>query len=270
MGQGAHIPPRVFGAEGGIPALALHCSLAHSGAWKGLAAHLPDLRITASDMPGHGSAAPCDPTRNQHEVAAAEAIALLRADGRRHHLIGHSFGAVTALLIAQRAPQMVQSVVLFEPVLFCAARPLSVFSAYLKSWEAVEAALAAADTHRAAALFHATWGHGQDFADLPEATQAYFAARIHLIRAQNVTLFEDAPGLLTQGRLEALTMPVLIAEGADSPSVIAAINTELARRLPNASRAVVAGAGHMLPITHSRDCAGIVQNFLLSEAAVQA
>ena len=41
--------------EGARPALFVHCSLAHSGAWSGVMAGLADrLRMTAFDMPGHG------------------------------------------------------------------------------------------------------------------------------------------------------------------------------------------------------------------------
>ncbi|MES2144421.1 MAG: alpha/beta hydrolase, partial [Pseudomonadota bacterium] len=54
-------------------------------------------------------------------------------------------------------------------------------------------------------------------------------------------------------------VPVLLIEGADSPPVINAVHTELARRLAQATRLVVSGAGHMVPITHAQDVARAVQ-----------
>jgi pimeloyl-ACP methyl ester carboxylesterase len=56
--------------------------------------------------------------------------------------------------------------------------------------------------------------------------------------------------MLAPGLLEAVTAPVILAEGDASPPVIAEINTALARRLPNTRRLVVPEAGHMLPLTH--------------------
>ena len=54
------------------------------------------------------------------------------------------------------------------------------------------------------------------------------------------------------------SVPVLLIEGADSPPVIDAIHTELARRLPQASRLSVPGAGHMVPITHPQIVAAAI------------
>jgi pimeloyl-ACP methyl ester carboxylesterase len=260
---------RHFGQPGGVPALALHCSLAHSGAWRGLAGHLPGLYITAPDMPGHGRAAPCDPRQNQHEVAAEAAIAVLRAGEQPQHLIGHSFGAVVALRVAQQVPDLVRSLVLFEPVLFCATRPQQVFDDYLAVCSPYEEAVTCGDTVAAATQFHALWGDGQEFRHLPEATQTYFAERIHLINAQRGTLNQDSLGLTEPGRFEAINLPAMILEGGNSPAIIHAINTVLAQRLPHAKRAVVAGAGHMLPITHAEQCAEITQNFLQSMRVLQ-
>ncbi|WP_366142075.1 alpha/beta hydrolase [uncultured Roseobacter sp.] len=45
-------------------------------------------------------------------------------------------------------------------------------------------------------------------------------------------------------------MPCLLIEGDQTADIIDAVNASLARRLPNARRAIIAGAGHMSPITH--------------------
>jgi lipase len=59
-------------------------------------------------------------------------------------------------------------------------------------------------------------------------------------------------------RLESLGVPVLLIEGGASPPVIGAIHAELARRLPMATRLSVAGAGHMVPITHPEPVAAAI------------
>jgi pimeloyl-ACP methyl ester carboxylesterase len=115
----------------------------------------------------------------------------------------------------------------------------------------------AGDRLGAARMFHGLWGSGEPLDNLPERARAYIIDRIHLIPAQNRALLDDSAGLLRAGGLEALRQPVLLVEGALSPPIIAANHAELARRLPNARRASVANAGHMLPLTHPDDLAAL-------------
>lgn len=56
------------------------------------------------------------------EDAADEVAAVLAALGAGAHLVAHSQGAVGALSAAERAPDLVRSLVLFEPAAFAAAR----------------------------------------------------------------------------------------------------------------------------------------------------
>ncbi|MFN4173297.1 MAG: alpha/beta fold hydrolase [Pseudorhodobacter sp.] len=259
-----NLPLRVFGA--GRPALALHCSLAHGGAFAALAEALPGWQVTAPDLPGHGRAPAWGATGDLHDAATRGALEILRGLGRPVPVIGHSFGATVALRIALEAPDLVERLVLFEPVLFSAARAAGgpAFPDHLRNHAAFGAALRAGDRRAAAAAFQAIWGAGQPFDSLAESQQSYIADRIHLIEAQNAVLVDDNASLLDHGRLESLGLPVLLVQGALSPPIIGAIHDELARRLPQVSRATVAGAGHMLPITHAGDCAGLVQEFVAS------
>ena len=254
---------RVLG-EGTVQALALHCSLAHGGAWAGFSEGLQRVSLTAPDMLGHGRSGDWDGVSDFHSGATRQAMALLAAmpDGPVH-LIGHSFGATVALRMALEDPDRIASLTLFEPVLFCAARAAGgpAFAGHIAQLAGFEQALAAGDRLAAAEAFHAIWGRGEAFETLPPAQAAYIIQRIGLITAQNPVLNDDAAGLLTYGRLESLGVPVLLAQGAGSPAIIDAIATELARRLPQVRRATVPGAGHMLPITHAADCAGLVQGF---------
>jgi hypothetical protein len=56
--------------------------------------------------------------------------------------------------------------------------------------------------------------------------------------------------------------PCVADGGGESPVYIAAINTALARRIAQAERLIVPGAGHMLPITHPQAVAKAVRAFL--------
>jgi pimeloyl-ACP methyl ester carboxylesterase len=259
-------PTRSWDRGGARPVLALHCSLAHAGAWSGLAERLHGITLTGFDQPGHGRAADWDGREDLHTLTTRIAIDLTESLGKGApiDLMGHSFGGTVALRVALERPDLVRSLVLVEPVIFAAAH--SVEHPAFKPFRArhLQVARALRDEGRAAAaaLFHADWGTGEALADLPERQRNYIIDRIHFIAAQNAALLDDSAGLLAYLRLEALGVPVLLVEGAESPPIIDAVQEELARRLPQARRLIVPGAGHMVPITHPDIVARAVQAHL--------
>ena len=260
-----HLTPwRVWDRGGARPVLALHCSLAHSGAWSGLVDRLSGVTVTALDQPGHGKAADWDGRDEIHGLTTriATQMAEMLGQGGPVDLIGHSFGATVALRMALERPALVRSLTLVEPVIFAAAQGDAAYPPFRAAHEAIAALLAAGDRLAAATLFHAAWGSGEPFADLPERQRSYILARIHHIGAQNPVLLDDAAGLLRPGGLEAVRAPVLMVEGADSPPIIDAVQRALCARLPRATRLIVPGAGHMVPITHPDAVARAVQAHL--------
>ena len=56
-------------------------------------------------------------------------------------------------------------------------------------------------------------------------------------------------------------MPVLLLSGAQSQEVMPVINAGLARRLSDARCKIIAGAGHMVPITHPEETAAQLRAF---------
>ena len=245
---------RVWGAGNARPVLALHCSLAHAGAWSGVAQRLPGVALTAFDLPGHGRAADWDGAADLQALSMTMALGFARdiGGGGPVDLLGHSFGATVCLRLALERPALVRSLVLVEPVLFAAAEAAgsTAYAPFAADHAAVEAAVRGGRPIEAARLFNAPWGAGTTFDELPEAQRRYMAARMNLIVAQGPSLAADTGGLLRAAGLEGIGVPVLLVEGARSPPVIGAIMAELARRLPRAKRLVVPGAGHMVPITH--------------------
>ena len=249
--------------QGPREALMIHCSLAHSGSWGGLARHLSGaLTMTAFDMPGHGRSADWD-DRGEIQGETAQIAAAFCESGPRD-VIGHSFGATVALRLAVERPELVRSLVLIEPVFFAVAltdhpglRPVheAQFAGYAQAMEA-------GDMLNAAREFTTIWGDGTPWEAIPPEQQQVLADQMYLIAAGSVALHDDPGGMLRPGVLQGLERPVLLIEGDRSPSIIGRINEGLAARLPLARRVVVAGAAHMVPITHARAVGQEVLQFL--------
>ena len=255
-------PHRTWQRGGSRPVLALHCSLAHSGAYAGLAEALTGITLTALDFIGHGAARDWDGQEDYHSAATAQALGLAAAlgQGQPIDLIGHSFGGTVALRLAVERPDLVRSLLLVEPVFFAAAKAAGdpAWDRFITDHREFGDLVAAGNRTEAARQFHAIWGNGEPFEALPARTQAYLADRIHLITAPWPVVLDDAPGLLAPGRLERVRGPVLLVEGNLSPEIVPAVNRALAARLPKVSRMTVPEAGHMLPISHPVPLAALV------------
>ncbi len=246
--------------HGAQDALLLHCSLASSDAWRGVAGHLADdLTMTALDFPGHGKSADWNRAGDYHTLCRDVAAGFLT---RPMHLIGHSFGATVALRLAVERPDMVRSLTLIEPVFFAAAKGTAEYAEHEVESRPFVKALEQGDKEVAARVFTETWGVGTAWATVPAAMRAYIMARIDLISAAMPALYQDNARLLPQGQLEAVACPVLLIEGAQSPAIISAINDALAARLPHVTRVRIKGAAHMVPITHPQQVAATIGDFL--------
>lgn len=209
------------------------------------------VRIEAPDLPGHGQSPDWDGGPPDYHTAVTRAVAELVT--RPLDLIGHSMGATVALRIAVAAPEAVRSLTLIEPVLFAAA-PDATSDRLL---DQIGTRLDAGDAAGAARDFLNIWG-GIDWEAQTDAGKARLIRQIHLVRASNEALRRDSANILREGGLESIDAPVLIVMGEQSPAVIPAIADALAARLPDVGRAVVPGAGHMLPITHPHHLAELI------------
>lgn len=255
-------PPSVTFGQGPRAALALHCTLAHAGAWRGVGAALADiLTISAFDLPGHGKAPPWSRSGDLHDVCMAQAAARLT---KPMDVIGHSFGATVALRLAVEHPDLVRSLTLIEPVLFAAARldaPEEI-AAHLKEARPYMAALDAGDMEQAARLFNRLWGDGRRWDDLRPSARKYMTDRMYMIPLQSAAIFEDNANLLAPDRIAKVTLPSLLISGSESPNIARTINAALARRLSDVRSVTVDGAGHMAPLTHPQEVAGAIRTLV--------
>ncbi|THH36982.1 alpha/beta hydrolase [Aliishimia ponticola] len=235
--------------QGPRKALALHCTLAFSGAWKGVAARIGDrLTLIAPDMPSHGQSADWDGHSSFGDTVFAASLSCLTEP---MDVIGHSFGGVTALRLAVERPDLVRSLTMVEPVFFHVGflENPSTRAGHDTPMGEVMGHCAEGRFEEAARLFNRQWSDaGPRWPQMPEQVRQAMTRAIHVVPSTVDLLCDDSANLMA--RLDRVAMPSLLIHGATSPELVKATNSGLARRLPNANQVEIAGAGHMAPISH--------------------
>ncbi|SLN22876.1 alpha/beta fold hydrolase [Ruegeria meonggei] len=249
--------------QGDRKVLALHCTIAHSGVWAGLAAVLKgQASFVAPDMLSHGRSPDWDRQGHLFERLTEASLEHLTEP---MDVIGHSFGAMIALRLAVEHPELVRSVVLVEPVFFAVAQQDApdLVAEYAHVAQPYMDAIAAGDEPLAARLFNRMWAGdaGPQWADLPEPARAGMVRGIHLVGAVENALLNDTMGLLDPSKIAQADMPVLLLHGSHTHKVMVAINSGLQTRLPQAESDVIDGAGHMGPISHPRETGAAIAAF---------
>jgi len=255
----------------GVPVLLLHGFLEQGAAWNGvgsrLARHL-GRDVHAPDHRGHG--------RSDHVGRGgfyhfwnyvADVDALVAHLGGTVDLVGHSMGGTMASLFAGTRPEAVRRLVLVEglgpPDL--ESRALSVARYFLDGHRRPP-------RHPVMASPEAAAQRMQRYNPaLDDAEALRLASRIlrpveggvtwawdPLHRARNPYPFQQR---LFVRFLEAITAPVLLVDGADSPFAAA---TDPSRRehLANAHHVEVPGAGHLLHHDQPEALAHVIGDFL--------
>ena len=236
----------------------LHGALALGRAWDPLRALLPPHDGAAPDLPGHGRAPDWSPDQGDyHDLSTATAR---QAMGQGPcHLVGHSFGATVALRLALEQPGQVQSLTLVEPILFSLVAPDSPEARQTAALFApVQAHVAAGRPEEAARHFLSHWGDGTPWEALPDRSRAALVDRMGVLVAADATILPDRMGLTLPGRIEGLVMPLTLVTGGAAPPIMPAIARALVASNPGFRWHQVAGAGHMLPLTHPADLAAIL------------
>lgn len=241
--------------------LALHCTLAFGGAWAGVAKMLGDrLTLVAPDMPSHGRSPDWD---GQSDFARTVFdTTLAQMDAEPMDVIGHSFGAVTALRLAARDPDRIRSLTLFEPVFFAVALADApdTLADHDRAARPFQQAIAAGDMAAAARAFNSMWSTERGTWDkMSEGSRMAMTRAIHVVPSTYPLLYEDTDGMLAPGVLDRLTMPVALVRGALSHAAVTATLEGLHNRIPGSVLEVIPDAGHMAPISHPQAMAEVFE-----------
>ncbi|MBA2524742.1 MAG: alpha/beta hydrolase [Pyrinomonadaceae bacterium] len=181
-------------------------------------------------------------------VEAADLAAFIRKlKLGRVHLVGTSMGALTALVLAIKNPEMLRSLVLAEPPLHQWVRDSPngavVYREFMTTiWEPAAAAFKAGDDQGAMRILVDGFAGTRRFDNLPPESRAAAMQNSRFFKA--VTVYSDPSPYFSKERVKQLRMPIVIVTGENTIKLPKFINEELARLLPKAEKAIIPKAGH--------------------------
>jgi pimeloyl-ACP methyl ester carboxylesterase len=240
--------------------ICLHGSASSPRQWQQLGERLgPRYRVIAPGLLGYSDGPPWSaerPLTLDEEAAWIERW--LDGAGAPVHLVGHSYGGAVALKVAQRRPERVRSLILYEPVLF---RLLTgeVLSDIVALANEVERACQAGEPATAGRIFVDYWSGQGTWQRMPAAQQGAVAQRMHKVAAEFHAVFADGTPASGYARLP---MPILFLSGTLTRPPTARIARVVQSFMPNASRIEMPGLGHLGPISHPDAVNALVALFL--------
>ncbi len=248
----------------------LHSNASSSSQWRQLMECLAArFHVLAPDThgAGKGPAWPASPP-----LALGDEVALLEPvfarAGTPFSLVGHSYGGAVALVAAVQQPQRLRALVLYEPTLFglvdAESAPPNDADGIRQTVQRAGAALARGDRGVAAAHFIDFWMGAGAWHLMPPARQGAIEAAIVHVQDWARALFDEPTPLNALG---ALTMPVLLMVGKNSPASAGAVARLLTRTLPQLETVEFEGLGHMAPVTHPEVVNPVIKEFLRRHAA---
>ncbi len=196
-------------------------------------------------------------------------ISLVRALGLGPaHLVGHSFGASVAALVALERPEMVSSLVLGEPSLFSILSDSQdrVSLRFHRIALRVVQKLSENDEQGLAIKEYLNIVVGRDvFDELPLEDLLVINQNAHTLGPMLRTYFD--PTRLDCGSARKLTMPALLITGELSPGIYGAITRELNDCVPTADSFTLPGASHGLQIENPQTFGSRLMDFLATTGA---
>ena len=261
-------PVRGFFREAGRGAavVCIHSSASSSAQWRPLMDRLAGrFRTLAVDLYGSGKS-PVWPGRRPLTLADEGALLapVFAEAGERCHLVGHSYGGAVALAVALAEPGRVDSLVLFEPVLFSVLIAEDPTQPAAREITAVRdetiAALECGNAKASGARFVDYWMGAGTWASTPEPRREALATAMKTVKAEWDAVFREPTPL---SAFAALDVPVLVITGSDSPASSRGVARLLTKTLPRVTAIEMEGVGHMGPVTHPDRVNALIERYLI-------
>ena len=190
-----------------------------------------------------------------HEAEALEAV--IRRAGCPVHLVGHSFGGLSAVAVALRGRVPLLSLTIAEAPAPEILRHMGEYRHYLAFRTMSEAYFSAYQAGDNAAIEQMIdfYGGVGTFASWPPRVRDYASQTtpVNLLDWQSAYGFDLTPGLLATVRI-----PTLVLWGEASHPAAQRANQLLGQLMPNAKVAEIAGAAHFMIATHAGEVAGMI------------
>lgn len=240
------------------PLVFLHSSMSTGMQWQALRNTI-DAPSFAPDISGYGRAPMPAHPREIHQLAFELELLEDQLPDMPFHLVGHSYGAATAIRIARTQPERVKSLTLFEPVAFyLLPQDHAQRQAITTLSDTINRFLALNAPDRAAASFIDYWNTEGTFDRLNSKMQLLFTTGITKVAYDFSALLNES---CNPEELSALTCPTLLLEGQESPDTVKAVMQVLKNKIAQAEHYSLA-CGHMGPVTHPELVNPLVSQFI--------
>ncbi|MDP1908163.1 MAG: alpha/beta hydrolase [Hyphomicrobium sp.] len=232
-------------------------SCSTGAAWRTVMAQWKNsFRVVTTSLLGYGGTQErrsVADTDIAHEAEALEAV--IRRAGGPVHLVGHSFGGLSAVAVALRGRVPLLSLTIAEAPALEILRHMGEYRHYLAfrtMSDAYSSAYQAGDNAAIEAMIDFYGGAGT-FASWPQRVRDYASQTtpVNLLDWQSAYEFDLTPALLATIRI-----PTLVLWGEASNPAAKRANQLLGQLIPNAKVAAIAGAAHFMIATHAADVAG--------------
>lgn len=211
------------------------------------------------------------------QVEAADLAGLLKALGAYPaHVVGHSYGAYTALILAMNHPELVRSVVLAEPPLLRWLPGLPggqrLYSDFMNNmWDPTGREFRQGNAEKAMRITFDWFGRNGYLIDgkparfdaLPAETRDFVMQ--NALEWQALTTSADPFPMLERADVSAVKVPVLLMSGTNTMPINKRIDEELKRLLPNAETVVIRDATHEMWAERPDECRARVAAFFAKQ-----
>lgn len=241
-------------------------------------------RVTLAGLPGHGpvkrrSWAHCKRWNQAHFIETGVALANSIFNKKKLTLVGHSTGALVALGVALRAPEIVARTVLLNPLIWSPKSRLAQYLVASRLWPLLGRALMGGALRRKQNSVDVYFREIDKIVRDHQSVYANPDIRPHLaaghsdyqktsMNAHLGTVRVAVTGDFRQAVCDAhCTVPTLIMHGEEDPVAPIAQSEWLVRNMGNARLVKMPGVGHVCYAEREQECNEILSAWLVGARA---